>query len=369
MRLRSFVGIMVPISLLLIGGCKWMRDDKGIFVDRSDDYVAAREGAPLEVPEDLSALAISDVMAVPPLPPSSGRRVTYEDETPRPEAIFARDEAQGVKIQKLGERRWLLVPQAPDVVWPKVKQFFADNGVGVAEEHPEGGALTTVWLGPADGSAKDVVHLAIRAGREEANVRSGRDRIKVVVEQGIRERTAEVHVRYQNDSVALPSEVALPEASDIDGVELELVSELGSYLASNVGDESVSFVARNISTQTKSELVRTADDRPALRLALDFNRAWAMINQALADAQVPITDVDRTAGIVYAEISDKILNQEGEGWFLKRWLTRDKKSRPVEVRMRDATDAFEVSVSGPGGAAIAADTAEQLLLLIREFAT
>ena len=73
-----------------------------------------------------------------------------------------------------------------------------------------------------------------------------------------------------------------------------------------------------------TKLYDTADDRPALRLALDFNRAWAMINQALADAQVPITDVDRTAGIVYAEISDKILNQEGEGWFLKRWLTRDR---------------------------------------------
>lgn len=361
-------GCMVAAALLL-GGCGWFSDDKGIFVDRSDDYVDAREGAPLEVPEDLSAIAISDVMAVATLPPSTGRRVTYEDETPRPEAIFARDEEQGVKIQKLGERRWLLVPQSPDVVWPKVKQFFADNGVVVAEEHPGGGALTTGWLGPDDGNAKDVVRLAIRAGREEASIRSGRDRIKVVVEQGIRERTAEVHLRYQNDSLALPSDAALPETSDIESVEVELIGELGSYLASNVGDESVSFVARNISTQTKSELIRTADDRPALRLALDFNRAWAMINQALTDAQVSIKDVDRTAGIVYAEITDKILNQENEGWFLKRWLTRDEKPRPVEVRMRDAADAFEVSVSGPGGSAIAADTAEQLLLLIREFAT
>ncbi len=360
--------LVIVVVMLMVSGCRWFNDDKGMFVNRADDYVDADESAPLEIPEDLSSAAVQDVMVVPPTT-HSGRRVMYADGAPRPEAIFARDEAEGVKIQKLGDRRWLLVPQSPAVVWPKVVQFFADNGIAIASEDPDAGHLTTAWFGPDDGSARDVVRLSIASGREEAKVKSGRDRVKVAIEQGIRERTSEVHLRYENDSLRQPSETALPEVSDVGAVEVELVGELGSYLASNVGDESVSFVARNISTQVKAELIRTDDNQPALRLTLEFDRAWAMINQALADAAVPITDVDRTEGIVYATVTDKILNQESESWFLVRWLTRDEKPRPVEVRMVEEPGGYQVLVFDAKSKPLPIDTAEQVLLLIREYAT
>ncbi len=367
--MRRILGVAIAGAIVVTAaGCRWLNDDKGLFVNRSDDYVDAAQSPPLEIPEDLSTVAIQDLMVIPELPPL-GRRVMYADDAPRPEAIFARDETQGVKIQKLGERRWLLIPQAPEVVWPKVKQFFADNGVTIAAEDPEAGRLNTEWLGPDDGSARDTVRLALRSGREAAKVRSGRDRIKILIEPGIRERTAEVHLRNENDSMAQTSDDEFPAASNVDEAENELVAELGSYLASNVGDESVSFIARNISTQVKAELIRTDENQPALRLALEFNRAWAMINQALTEAAVPVTDVDRSAGVVYAEVTKKILNQEGDGWFLTRWLTRDEKKRPVEIRMVDVDGSYQVRVFDAKGAPLPADTAEQLLLLIREYAT
>ena len=227
-----------------VGGCGWMNDDEGFFVNREDDYVTAVPAPPLEVPERLSNAAIQEVMAVPDLPPDAGRHI-FADEVPRPEAIYAREQAEGVRIQKLGDRRWLLVPQSPAIVWPKVKQFLADNGVRVTAEDGDAGRLDTEWLTPAADS-RDVIRLAIRAGRETASVASGRDRLKILVEPGIRERTTEVHVRYENDSLAMPVEDNFPESSDIAEVEGEVIGELGAYIASNVADQSVSFVARQI---------------------------------------------------------------------------------------------------------------------------
>jgi outer membrane protein assembly factor BamC len=364
----SRAAVLAAVALAL-AGCRWMNDDKGMFVDRSTDYVKAQPAAPLEVPEGLSASAITPEMSVPELPPDASRQVFVKD-VPRPEAIYARDTTDSVRIQKLGERRWLLVPQSPAIVWPKVKQFFADSGVAIAAEDADRGRLETQWL-TADPGARDIVRLAVREGRAASGLTGGRDRLKIVVEQGIRERTAEIHVRHENDSVRAPVEGKFPEVSDAVSVESEVIGEIGSYIASNVADQSVSFVARGISTQTKAELVRTDGDVPALRLALDFNRAWALVNQSLGDAGVPVTDVDRSEGVVYAQVNRQILEGEArkKKGVLRRLFSGGDKGYPVEVRLRSRDDLQEVLVVGEGGRPIAAEDAEQLLLLIREFAT
>ena len=90
----------------------------------------------------------------------------------------------------------------------------------------------------------------------------------------------------------------MPPQSDIAEVESQLLNELGGYIAANVADASISFVARNISTQSKADLQRDASDLPVLRLNLDFERAWATVNQALHEAKLDVTDVDRIGGCV-----------------------------------------------------------------------
>ena len=103
-------------------------------------------------------------MAIPQVS-SAQRHVNFEGGAPRPEAIYAREEAEGVKIQKLGDQRWLLIPQPPAVVWPKVKQFFADNGVAIELEQPQTGRIDTEWLTVSSNAARDVVRLSIIDGK------------------------------------------------------------------------------------------------------------------------------------------------------------------------------------------------------------
>ena len=356
--------------LVALSGCHWFSDDKGFFVDRSRDYVKAVPGPSTEVPDGLSGTAIEQQMAVPNLAPDAAEHI-FADGVPRPEAIYAREEADTVRIQKLGDRRWVLVPQSPAIVWPKVKQFFADNGVAIVAEDPDAGVLESAWLAPsAEAQAKDVVRLAVKAGRETASLKSGRDRLLVKVEPGIRERTTEVYLRSQNDSIRQPTEGVFPAASDVPQIEAEVINELAAYVASNVADESVSFVARQISTQSKAELIRTDANQPALRLTLDFNRAWALVNQALTDAKVPIKDVDRSAGVVYAQISRKQLQGEQKrGWFMRLFSGRDKK-QAVQLKVADKGTSLQVlAFEADGATPLAPDLAEQLLLLIREYAT
>ena len=363
-RRRSM--LLIIVCATMIAGCGWMSDDKGFFVDRTNDYLKAQEKSPLVVPDDLSSAAIQNEMSIPNIS-SSQRHVNLEGGAPRPEAIYAREESEGVKIQKLGDQRWLLIPQAPAVVWPKVKQFFADNGVAIALEQPESGRIDTEWLTVSNKAAKDVVRLSIIDGKESAGLTTGRDRIRVLIEPGIRDRSTEIHLRYENDSKTMPLD-AMPTQSDIAEVESQLLNELGGYIAANVADASISYVARNISTQSKADLQRDASDLPVLRLNLDFERAWATVNQALHEAKLDVTDVDRSAGVFYVTVTDQMLNQEEKPSLWTRWFHGENR-RKVTILMEPKSPGFDLTVFDDNGQRAPADEAEQILIMIREFAT
>ena len=350
----------------LIAGCGWMSDDKGFFVDRTNDYLKATERPPLIIPDDLSSTAIQNSMGIPQVS-SAQRHVNFEGGAPRPEAIYARDEAEGVKIQKLGDSRWLLIPQPPSVVWPKVKQFFADNGVAIELEQPLNGRIDTEWMTVSSDAARDVVRLSIIDGKQSVGLTTGRDRVRVLVEPGIRDRSTEIHLRFENDSKSMPQD-AMPERSDIAEVESQLLNELGGYIAANVADASVSYVARNISTQSKADLQRDASDLPILRLNLDFERAWATVNQALHEAKFDVTDVDRSAGVFYLTVTDQMLNQEDKPSFWTRWF-RSENKRKVTILMEPKSPGYDLAVFKEDGQRAPADLAEQILIMIREFAT
>ncbi len=364
--MRSGARLILVVSTLLSAGCGWMSDDKGFFVDRSQDFLKATERPPLVVPDGLSSVAIQDSMPIPTIT-SAQRRVNFEGGAPRPDTLYARDESKGVRIQKLGDQRWLLVPQPPAVVWPKVKQFFAENGVAIAMEEPKNGRIDTEWLTVSDNQARDVVRLAIADGKKAAGLSTGHDRVMVLIEPGIRDRSTEIHLRYENDSRTLPQET-MPPKSDIPQVESQLLNELGGYIAANVADASISYAARNISTQSKAELQRDPADLPVLRLNLDFERAWVTVNQALHDAKLDVTDVDRSAGVFYVTVTDQMLNQEEKPSIWTRWFRRENK-RNVTLLMKPEKQGFEVEVFDENGKRTAADLAEQILIMVREFAT
>jgi outer membrane protein assembly factor BamC len=355
---------LAAASLVACTACSWFG---GIFVDRSNDYLLAKERPPLVVPEQLSSSSIQPMMPIPTVT-SMQRHVNFEGGAPRPEAIYAREESQGVKIQKLGDQRWLLIPQPPAVVWPKVKQFFADNGVELTLDQPESGRLDTEWLTISSRAARDVVRLSISDGKNSAGVSTGHDRVRVLVEPGIRDRTTEIHLRYENDSKSMPNDQVMPEQSDIGEVETQLLNELGGYIAANVADASISYVARNISTQSKAELQRDAADLPVLRLNLDFDRAWATVTQALKEAKLDVTDVDRSAGVFYLTVTDQMLNQEEKPSIWTRWF-RSENKRNLTLLMEPKQPGYDVTVFSDNGQRAPADLSEQILIMIREFAT
>jgi len=164
MNVNVFFTVGVVTLVLGLSGCgRWLNDDKGLIVDRSDDYLDAEVRDELAVPPDLTAERVDDPFAIPNIANPKG--ATFPDQAPRPVPILAKNQAESVKIQKLGDRRWLVLTEAPSVVWPKLKQFLAENAITTVTEEALQGRITTDWFDVEEDEYRDVIRLAVaRAG-------------------------------------------------------------------------------------------------------------------------------------------------------------------------------------------------------------
>jgi len=361
--------------VLLASGCSWMSDDKGLIVDRSGEYLESVEQPPLVVPGDLYAGRIQDTSPIPKIP-TPLRPEYYPDKPPRPDAIHGADSRDEVRIQRLGDRIWLAIPEDPTTIWPKMKQFLAENGVNLARELPSEGRVDSVWLEIGSESYRDVIRTSIRDAKDAAQMTGGRDRVRVRVEPGLRERTSEIHIRHENDAFSLPAPDDLvnleTSTSHLATVEQQLLNELGAYIAARVAEQTVSMVAQDMGGGVKSFLDRDAEGDPVLRLTVDFQRAWATIGQSLARANIEIEESNQEAGIYLINVREDLqVGEPGKQSFFGRLFSFGGADlRALQIRVQTAEDGTQtVSAFQADGSELDREFGQEVLVLLREYSS
>lgn len=368
---RTTLSLLLLLPLIGLGGCRWFNDDKGVFVNRDDDYITMVERDALVVPSDLQSSKVADPFPVPRTPRQLNPQF-YPYKPPRPDAIFANDNREQVRIQRLGERAWLVVPEAPTTVWPKVKQFLAENGISVASEMAEYGRLDTEWLDTSRESYRDIIRTVIREGKEQESFLEGEDRLLIGVEPGLREGTSEVYVRHENDVLGLPS-VGVVDLESIrslmPAVEIDVLSEIGAYIAAKVSEQTISMVATENTGEVKSSVGRNAEGTPVLKLHLDYDRAWATVGQALNRAEVEVENQDQLEGVYYVRIPDKVLTGEEKGWF-SGLFGGGKAGHDLQLHMSEAGDAvYYLSVTDDKDKPVDREFSQEVLTMLRDFSS
>lgn len=373
--------ITVVLSALCLSACGFLPSVP--FVGGSDKpeetYVDLRAQPPLQVPADMQAIDLEQV--VPDLDTSTLQNASYyPDKPPLPDALYSADNRDEVRMQRLGDRNWLVIPEPPTTAWPKMKQFFADNGVVLIDDRPDSGRLNTAWLESAERPARDVVRTLLNTAREEAGLSSGQDRFLIRVEQGLQPASTEVHLRHDNDSLGdeVPADLVRVQAvkSDLLAAEKALLQQIGAFVAARVSESTVSKVALQIGSQPKTELMRNDDGIPELSFYLDKARAVASVTQSLNNAGVLINDQDSDAGRFDITIPREVLTGgKGDGLFCRMTFscgsrgTRDYTLLMSEPVATQRGEAIKIYVLQNGQLVADADQAQEILVVIREFAT
>ena len=364
------------MATFALTGCSWFGREEGVIIDPDDDYLEASQVPSLVIPQNMAEIQNIDLIPIPGIPTQVNPRF-YPDSPPLPDAIYSNEKRDEVRMQKLGSRNWLIVPEPVTTAWPKLKQFFADNGVKIIADDPSIGRLDTEWLSiSVEEDYRDVVREILKEMQINGELKSGPNKFLIKLEQGLRVDSTEIHIRHENDLITAEGSDDLMVFSKIksDSVETErdVLNEIGAYIAAKVAEITVSKVALEIGGVQKSELLRDPHGYPILRLNLDFQRAWATMGQALANAEADLIELDREAREFKARLPMKNLGLEGSSkGFCRLFFSCseeiDELSVLIQIR-QFASGKFDVTVYDKNREPLDIELAQQLMVMFRDFA-
>ncbi len=332
---KAFASTPVRAAVLLLalamGGCSSV--DSGN--DKVDYRAGARKTAPLDVPPDLTALARDGRY----LPQAGSVSANALQQPKGPTAVdggkVAPVKAGDVRLERQGASRFLVTPQAAEVVYPKVKQFWTDLGLNLVTDSPETGVLETDWAENRAKLPQDLFRTTIGKVFENLYSTGERDKYRTRIERT--ERGTEITISHRGLEEVLVGK-------DRDGsttwtnrpsdplMESEMLSRLmlalgGSEAAAKavVAAGAASSAASIAMPSAKARLLTGQTDSGA-GLIVDDNaeRAWRRVGLALDRGGFTVEDRDRAQMLYFVRYADpKSAGQEEPGFFARLFSSKE----------------------------------------------
>lgn len=285
----------------------------------ADDYYRAEPLPPIKVPEGMQTTSLEPLYPVPEMPAREDELLlargygSYEVPRPDPLATSGATES-GVKIQSLGDERWILADAATSQIWPRVQSFLSRYGIGVAVNDPASGLIETDW-----------VHF--KAAGELKH------RFRIWIEQGLRPGTTEVHVvqRQVPEAYSDTSRLEWTRSSKDPEREAFLLDELAAALALTASNSSASLLGQKVGGEAKSDIT-FIDREPVLQLRLDYERAAATVIHSLGQKEFVLWESDRAKGV--ALVSHLAESAVPDSW-LGRLFSSDELPEEAPASLND----------------------------------
>jgi outer membrane protein assembly factor BamC len=332
------------------------------FIDNTSDYKGAGRAKPLEVPPDLTGVSSSDAYSVPGGSTTyntynqgqDGQEVGVEKVLPTPE---------GVRMEKAGAQRWLVVKAPAEKIWPVVRDFWIDQGFAVRVENADTGVMETEWI-EAD---------AIKAAEDKRNVGqkfdkwldklsglADRRKFRTRLERGEKEGFTEIYMTHRTVSSAPDNgknEVQTnlgkidtgyrADANKTNLTEEEQAAELDAELLRRlmvklgISEKQAQQIAANPVSEKRAEVNKEADSSVTLTLNDPYDRGWRRVGLALDRVGFVTEDKDRSKGLYFVrytdvDIDDSPTKKKGLLESLKFWGKDDpeveNKSKPKDEK-------------------------------------
>jgi outer membrane protein assembly factor BamC len=318
------------------------------FINNTSDYKGAGRSRPLEVPPDLTASPVSDAYSIPGSTNYSSYSQAQEGQEIGVEKVLVTPD--GVRLEKAGAQRWLVVNSPAEKVWPVILEFWADQGFAVRSENAQLGVMETEWIDTEAIKKDETGNLGDRFDKmlDKLSGYADKKKFRTRIDRGNEANTTEIYMTHRSVSGApddgknriktqlgeidtgykLEGKTAVAE----DVRDAELDAELLRRLMVKLGvaeQKSKDIIAQGVILK-RAEVIKEADGSAILKLNDAFDRAWRRVGLALDRVGFVIEDKDRSNGIFFVryadvDIDDTPKKKKGLLDTLKFWGDDDKK--------------------------------------------
>jgi len=349
--------VLALAAVLSLSACSVLEGDK-------IDYKSAQgKTVSLEVPPDLTQMSRDSRYQVP------GGTVTassFQVGQAAPDAPTAATTLGDVRIERDGQKRWLVVNRSAEQLWGPIREFWLENGFLLTLDQANLGIMETDWAENRAKIPQDIIRSTLGKLIDSAYSTSERDRFRTRLERTPSGGTeiylshrgmVEVYTNTLKEQTAWQPRAADPE------LEAEFLRRLMVKLGTPA-DQAKTLVAAAPGKATS----RVADvaGAPVVQIDEGFDRAWRRVGLALDRTGFTVEDRDRSQGTYFVRYVEPNANKEPG--FIAKLFSSEKTNPPLKYRiaLKSQGESTTVSVLNQGGAPDNSATAQRICKVIAD---
>ena len=377
-RNNSLVNLVSLLAVAAIAGCS---ASGNLLAPDHIDYKSAGKkeaaSAALDVPPDLSQISRDNRYSIPDSKSgtltASGFNNKNAAASSQPaataqQARVAPNSLEGMRIERDGTQRWLLVPQNPDMLWPKLKKFWQDNGFIINQESETTGILETDWAENRANIPDDFLRRTIGKVFDSLYSTGQRDKYRTRLERRT-DGSTEIYISHRGAEEVLvgtqKESTAWTNRANDPGLESAFLIRLMVSLGTTQEQASVLATAP-VEAPAKARLVK---DGATSKIDIDepFDHAWRRVGLALDRVGFTVEDRDRNKGIYFVRYVDAD-GKDGSDSFLSKIFSfeKDKEAKRYRIMVGADKEITHVTVQNNDGGAETSAASDKILTVLLE---
>jgi outer membrane protein assembly factor BamC len=347
------------------------------------EYRTAAPGAALEVPPDLAPPKYDERFKVGGVATLSGVNAQTRAATLAGSRGVLPTQS-GIRIERAGTERWLVVNQSADEVFTRLRDFWTSLNLNLVLDDPRIGVMETDWAENRARIQDDVIRRTIGRVFDAAYSSGTRDKYRVRIER-VSPSVTEIYVSHrgmeekqignQGGTPIFRWEPRKPEPE----FEAEILARLMFFLGTQreVAQQlAASATGAPVST-TPAALVPRVDQASIVKngkissLSVEdgFDRAWRRVGLALDRVGFTVVDRDRNAGTYFVRYADPDSSgKRGDGVLdrLKFWQSDSSNVEQFRITLKEAGGKTAVNVLDKNGQPEESTTGTRIVTLLHE---
>ena len=321
------------------------------------DYKSAEKLPPLDLPPELTAPGTDNHYTVPDVAAGSTTFSSYSKDKGRSKqagagSVLPAASMEGMRIERVGDQRWLAVRAEPEILWPVVKDFWRELGFTISMEAPEAGVMETNWAENRGDIPQDPDRSVLSKILGGVSSVPERDKFRTRFERSNEAGVTEIYISHRGMKEVRESAginiVWEPRPADVH-LEAEMLSRLMVRFGAEEGRVRSDVPEK---MQERVRIDRTGQEIDFLQVYEPFDRAWRRVGLVLDRIGFTVEDRDRSKGIYFVRYVDpnrdvsmiKKKEDSDEHWLSKLAFWQDS---PGDIAA-SKPDQYRIQVSGTG---------------------
>lgn len=376
----SGLGRLTAVVLISLGlaSCTSVRET--LSGENAIDYKSATRTDPLSVPPDLTQAAADPRYRAPAT--GSTTLSQFESLSKGQNAGAGSDgltkvavlpSYPGMEVKRDGNFRWLVVDQSPDVLFPKIEEFWYQNGFSLDVIDPKAGIMITNWAENRAKIPENALRELLKSVLDTVWDSGERDKFRTILER-VGDNKTEIFISHdhmvqkdfggnlQEDSIAWVAGREDP------GLNAAMLSRLMVYLGEDV-EQARKQMAQAEAQKLQPTVINNVASDGTITIEQPFEMAWRRVGLALDAGNFAVDDRNRSAGDFYVRYVDTDTGRKrDEPGFFSKLFGSDGPPPATQFRLHleGEGDKTVVSVYNENGQRLNDETAVRMLTVLSE---